>query len=44
MNFGSTGERELLRVQLEAEPVAGGGSPNVQKKIVAERVLGMPKD
>ncbi len=26
------------------EVVIGGGTPNIQKNIIAERILGMPKD
>ena len=26
------------------EVVIGGGTPNIQKNIIAERILGLPKD
>jgi len=26
------------------ETVIGGGTPNIQKNIIAERILGLPKD
>lgn len=41
MNFGFSEEQNLLRGSAHA---VGGGTPNIQRNIISERILGQPKD